>query len=93
MPKLENKSRWGSLESVVIPKSCKNVRMMKGKPTCRVFLKYKRTIAGTLSFRVWDFSGNEEDNIWRILLTNPDPQGIYVQGVLGHKLFLEVNFR
>lgn len=93
IPKLSPNTHWGGLSSTVIPKSCKHPYMMKGIKTCRVFVLFDRPMRGTLIFRVWDESGSEEDNTWRILLTNPSPLGIFVQGIPGHRILLEITTR
>jgi hypothetical protein len=94
---------FGGLFSTVIPASCKHPRMMPyivneripQKATCRVFLKFSGIPVlptGRYRFRTWDEAG-EEDSLHRIFLTDASWRGIFVQGVVGHRIFVEVTFQ
>lgn len=85
-------NHWGALQSVVIPKTCRHIYQMRGRETCRVYLRFPPGLAGRLIFRTWDDSG-DEDSLYRILLTNASVRGIFVQGVKGHRIFVEVTTR
>lgn len=93
MPATRPHTSWGGLYSIFIPKRCDHSREMKGKDTCRVYLRFSPVVPShRLFFRTWDESG-EDDSLNRIFLANPSPNGIYVQGVLGHRIFVEVTYR
>lgn len=85
---------WGGLFSVRIPSTCKHPKEMRGKQTCRAFLRFSEIPLlkpNRYRFRTWD-EESEEDSSYRILLLAPSWRGIYVQGVCGHHVFVEVTY-
>lgn len=93
--KVKVPTHWGGLFSVRIPATCKHPREMRGKQTCRAFLPFSDIPPlkpNRYRFRTWD-EASEDDSSYRILLLSPSWRGIYVQGVCGHRVFVEVTYR
>lgn len=87
-------SHWGGLFSVQIPATCERPREMRGKQTCRAFVQFRSIPPlkpNRYRFRTWD-EASDEDSSYRILLLAPSWRGIYVQGVCGHRVFVEVTY-
>jgi len=97
-------TKWAGLLSVHIPYSCAHPRLMPSRPTeglqqkrtCQMFLRFPPNIPrlrlSQYRLRTWDEEG-EEDSSFRIFLNFPNTHGIYVRGVCGHRIFVEVTYR
>lgn len=88
-------AHWAGLFSVRIPTTCKHRKKMRNKQTCATFVTFSGVPllkANRYRFRTWD-EASEEDSSYRIFLSAPSWRGIFVRGVCGHRIFLEVTYQ
>lgn len=101
LDKLQAKAigHYGAFSVTKIPRSCAHPHSLFGVKTCRIYVKYPSVMPKPVFF-IEDWTDPNEadhskgnDTIYHVALYKPDAQGVYIEGIPGHRIWWQVNSR